>query len=141
MKIALAAVLLVGSELMIRTFQAVQNIDPGFSRPEDVQAVRVSISESQVKAPEAVMRMQEAILRKFQGIAGVLAVAITNAPPMEGGSNNSVFVADHDVSVGNLPPVRRIRHVSPGSVAAVGSALWLAGPSHGMSCTTTRQLP
>ncbi|MFN0102484.1 MAG: ADOP family duplicated permease [Bryobacteraceae bacterium] len=122
-QVALAMVLLVGSGLMFRTFQALRGVDPGFTRPHEVQAVRISIPQSQVKEPERVIRMQEAVLRKFEAIAGVGSVSITNAPPMEGGSSNPVFVADHDYGAGALPPVRRMRNVSPGYLSTVGSRL------------------
>ena len=67
---ALALVLLVGSGLMIRTFQALRHVDPGFSIAQEVQTLRISIPETQVKEPERVMRMEEAILRKDRGAAG-----------------------------------------------------------------------
>ncbi|MEX2661213.1 MAG: ABC transporter permease [Vicinamibacterales bacterium] len=50
-EIALAVVLLVASGLMIRTFQAMQRVDPGFTRPEEVLTMRVSIPNSLVADP------------------------------------------------------------------------------------------
>ena len=43
-QVALALVLLIGSGLMIRTFQALKHVDPGFVRPAEVQTLRISIS-------------------------------------------------------------------------------------------------
>src|ERR1039457_3792262 len=57
-QVALALVLLVGSGLMIRTFQALRNFHPGFTRPEEVQLLRISIPSGEVKEPERVMRME-----------------------------------------------------------------------------------
>ena len=45
-QIALALVLLVSAGLMIRTFQAMRSIHPGFVRPQEVLAARVSIPGS-----------------------------------------------------------------------------------------------
>ena len=42
-EVALAVVLLVGSGLMMRTFQAMRKVDPGFTQPEQVLTLRVSI--------------------------------------------------------------------------------------------------
>ena len=39
-QVALALVLLVGSGLMIRTFQAMRNVDPGFTNPQEVLTLR-----------------------------------------------------------------------------------------------------
>ena len=48
-QVALALVLLISSGLMIRTFQALRNVQPGFTQPEEVQMMRISIPEAQVK--------------------------------------------------------------------------------------------
>jgi hypothetical protein len=42
-QVALALVLLVSSGLMIRTFQALKNVQPGFTQPREVQTLRISI--------------------------------------------------------------------------------------------------
>ena len=44
-EIALAVVLLVGSGLMIRTFQAMRSVDPGFVNPAQVLTMRISIPD------------------------------------------------------------------------------------------------
>ena len=67
-QVALALVLLVSSGLMIRTFQALKNVQPGFARPSEVQTLRISIPSSQVKDPVAVVRMQQSIMEKIGGI-------------------------------------------------------------------------
>lgn len=123
LQVALAMVLLVGSGLMFRTVHALRNVDPGFRRPAEVQFVRVSIPATQIAAPERVMRLQEAILRKFSAVAGVNDVGITTAAPMQGGSANPVYWADRNAAAGELPPVRQARSVSPGYVNAVNSRL------------------
>src|SRR5207244_575307 len=64
-QVALALVLLIGAGLMIRTFQAMRLVQPGFLRPEEVQTLTLSIPQAQGREPEQVMRMQEAILQKI----------------------------------------------------------------------------
>jgi predicted permease len=122
-QIALALVLLVSSGLLIRTFQALRNVDPGFSAPRHVQTIGISIPDTTVKEPEQVVRMQEAILRKIEGLAGVSAVALTDAVPMDGGWSDPVYAADRVYAEGTIPPLRRFRLTSPGYVAAIGSRL------------------
>ncbi len=46
---ALAVVLLIGSGLMIRTFQALRHVQPGFRDPAQVQTLRIYIPGTQVK--------------------------------------------------------------------------------------------
>ncbi len=43
-QLAFALVLLVGSVLMIRTFQQLKHVDPGFVRPSEVETLHIYIS-------------------------------------------------------------------------------------------------
>jgi putative ABC transport system permease protein len=122
-QVALALVLLVGSGLMIRTFQALRHIDPGVSRAREVETLRISIPESQVKEPERAIRMEDDILRKIEAIAGVSAAAITSTALMEGGSNDPVYTEDEAAQAGTVPPIRRYKFVSPGYFSTVGTRL------------------
>ncbi|HXA66532.1 MAG TPA: ABC transporter permease [Bryobacteraceae bacterium] len=67
-QVALALVLLVSSGLMIRTFQALRNVEPGFTHPEQIQTMRISIPFSLVREPERVTRLQNDILDKLAAI-------------------------------------------------------------------------
>jgi putative ABC transport system permease protein len=122
-QVALALVLLVSSGLMIRTFQALRHVEPGFSGAPEVQTVAIAIPATHVRDPELVLRMEEAILRKIEAIGGVSSVAITNALPMGGGSNDPIYAEDREYREGSLPPIRRHKYISPGYVSAVGSRL------------------
>ena len=50
-QVALALVLLVASGLMIRTFAAMRNIEPGFSNPQEILTFRVAIPTAIAKDP------------------------------------------------------------------------------------------
>jgi putative ABC transport system permease protein len=123
-QVGLALVLLVGSGLMIRTFQALRSVQPGFTSPEQVQLLHISISESQVKDPERVMRMQNEMLNKLAAIPGVASVAFASAAPLEGfNSNDLLYAEDKSYAPGQIPPIRRFRFVSPGFWKATGTPL------------------
>lgn len=122
-QVALALVLLVGSGLMIRTFQALRHVDPGFSGAQEVETVRISIPDTQVKEKEAVLRMEEEILRKIEALAGISAVAMTNVLPTEAGPNNPIHVEDQTSREGPIYSIRRYKFLSPGYFAAMGSRL------------------
>src|SRR5256885_400629 len=81
-QVALAVVLLVSSGLMIRTFQALQHVAPGFARPDEVLTFSLSIPTAQVKEPEAAVRMHQAIAEKIAAIPGGTAGGPTRLPPM-----------------------------------------------------------
>jgi putative ABC transport system permease protein len=123
-QVALALVLLIGSGLMIRTFQALRNIQPGFTHPEQIQLLHVVIPEEQVKEPERVMRMQNAMMDKLAAIPGVTSVAFASGAPLEGFNNNDlVYAQDKDYAEGQIPPVRRFRYMTPGFLKVTGTAL------------------
>jgi predicted permease len=125
-QVALALVLLVGSGLMMRTFNALRHVDPGFSGANQIETMRISIPSAQVHYhEERVMRMEEEILRKIEAINGVSAVGMANTIPLEGGSNNSVpvYVEDQRSGEAAAPPIRRYKAISPGYFSAMGSRL------------------
>ena len=49
-------VTLIGSGLMVRTFQAMRQVQPGFTRPEEVLTLRVTIPEALVKEDDAIIQ-------------------------------------------------------------------------------------
>jgi predicted permease len=123
-QVALALVLLIGSGLMIRTFQALRRVQPGFRDAEHVQLMRISIPDAQVKEPARVMRMQNDMLDKLAAIPGVSSVAFVNCPPLEDcNPGELMYVEDRNYAVGQIPPVRRYRFITPGFLQASGTAL------------------
>jgi putative ABC transport system permease protein len=123
-QVGLALVLLIGSALMIRTFQALRNIQPGFTQAEHVQMLRISIPEDQVKDPGEVMRMQQEMIGKLAAIPGVEAVSFGSSGPMEGFNANDVLLNEDKPSApGQVPPIRRYRFVAPGYFKSSGTVL------------------
>jgi predicted permease len=123
-QVALALVLLVGSGLMLRTFQALRNVQPGFTRPEELQMMRVVIPEAEIKEPLRVMRMQNQMLDNLAAIPGVTSVAFSSGAPLEGfNSNDLLYAEDKDYAVGQIPPIRRYRFVTPGFLKTTGTAM------------------
>ena len=123
-QVALALVLLISSGLMIRTFQALREVQPGFSKPQEVQTLSIFIPETQVKNPEQVTHMQEEILDRINSIAGVSSVALMESVPMSGNSSNDpIFAEDHTYAEGQLPAIRRFNFVSPGAFKTMGNSL------------------
>ena len=116
-------VLLVGSGVMLRTFQALRQVDPGYSRPREVETFRVSIPETQVGEAERVIRTEEAILRKIEALPGVSVAGMVDGLPMDRISNYPVYAEDHPVHDGSIPPIRRYKMLSPGYAAAIGNRL------------------
>ncbi len=126
-QVALAFVLLVASGLLIRSFVALRRVHPGFTQPEQVQTVRISIPQAQAPEPENVARMQAAIVENVSRIPGVAAVALADGLPMERDYRNGMLIAvEGKLTPGQLPPNRDVKHISPGLFAVQGTRL-LAG--------------
>jgi predicted permease len=123
-QVALALVLLVSAGLMIRTFQALRRVNPGFTRPSEIQTFSIGIPTAQVKEPEAVVRMHQAIVDKIAAIPGVESVGLTSIVPMtESGWHDPLYAADKTYDAKQIPPLRTYKFVSPGLVHTAGSTL------------------
>ena len=126
-QVALALVLLVTSGLMIRTFRNLHQVDPGFRNAHEVDTLRIGIPDEDVKEPERVMRMEQAMLDNVKAVNGVVSASITSSVPMDGGqSNDPVYAADKSYREGTIAPLRRFKYIAPGYFATLRQRM-LAG--------------
>ena len=122
MQTALAVVLLIGSGLMIRTFQYLRNVQAGFSHPEEVQILHSIIPESVVGQPERVMRLHHEILNRLATLPGVTSVGFADSAPLETflGGSNVLYAEDKTFP---SPPLARMRKIAPGFFKTMGTSL------------------
>ncbi len=126
-EIALAVVLLVASGLMIRTFQAMSKVDPGFTKPEEVLTLRISIPESLVEDPIQTARLHEQIAQRIAQVPGVRSVGVSSSITMDGyDSNDPIFVEDVPTPEGRIPNLRRFKWIGPNYFETMGNRI-LAG--------------
>src|SRR5215469_1021212 len=119
-QVSLALVLLICSGLMIRTFRALTNVNPGFAQPERVQTFRIYIPNTEVKEDERVVSFEQEIQDKIAAIPGVESVAIGTKIPMDnGGWHDPIFVEGRTFAEGELPPLLQFKFMSPGFLNAV----------------------
>ncbi len=121
---ALAVVLLISSGLMIRTFQTLRHVQPGFGDPAKLQTLRVYVPEAEVKEPERVIAMFQEIQRKLSALPGVGSTAFANSVPTDNNSSTDLLYAeDRTYREGQLPPLRRFKFVAPGFFETMGIPL------------------
>jgi len=120
----LAVVLLIGSGLMIRTFQALRQVQPGFQDPAAVQTLRIYIPDAQLMEPLRVIHMEQDIQDRLAAIPGVVSVAYANSVPTDGNNSTDLLYAeDRAYSESQLPPLRRFKFVAPGFFQTMGTPL------------------
>jgi putative ABC transport system permease protein len=123
-QVALALVLLISSGLMIRTFQALKRVQPGFSRPEEVQTLRISIPRSAVPDEVNVVRMEQRLLERLAAIPGVSSAGVTTIVPMSGGGwHDPVFAEDQADTGRQMPALREFKFISPGLLKTMGNTV------------------
>jgi predicted permease len=124
-QVALALILLVSAGLMIRTFQSLRNVDPGFTHPERLQIMRISIPKSLVPEPVRVARIQNDLSDKLAAIPGVTSVAFASEMPMEGIEPDWDIIIPQDKpdATDENQPLRMFKSVSPGFIQTDGTRL------------------
>ncbi|NJD19326.1 MAG: ABC transporter permease, partial [Gemmatimonadetes bacterium] len=126
-QMALALVLLTGSGLMVRSFQALRAVDPGFTAPAELVTFRVTIPAAEEADELAVARMHREILTRVQAVPGVAAAAFSSSVTMDGNdSNDALENADRPVQGDQIPPIRRFKFTGEGYFETMGNRL-LAG--------------
>src|SRR5216684_35355 len=124
-QMAMAVVLLVSAGLMIRTFQALRTVDPGFTNAQRLQLMRISIPDSLVAKPERVTRIQNEIADKLEAIPGVKSAGFVSEMPMEGFDSDwdAIYAQVKTYSDDEIPPLRLYKHISPGFLQTAGTRI------------------
>jgi predicted permease len=124
-QVAMALVLLVSAGLMIRTFEALRTVEPGFTDAQHLQLMRISIPDSLIQEPERVTRIQNAILDKLATIPGMKSAGFASEMPMEGFDSawDQIFAGDKVYEDNSIPPLRLYKYISPGFLQTAGTRL------------------
>lgn len=83
-EVSLALVLLIGAALLIRTFLALREVNPGFD-PHNVLTLEMSLTGDQFKKTAGVARVAHDGRERLNAIPGIEATAFTCCLPLEGG--------------------------------------------------------
>jgi putative ABC transport system permease protein len=97
-EIAIALVLLVGSGLLLRSFEKMRAVDLGF-RPDHVLTASYSLPRQQYPTQSSVDQFNEQLIRRLRQLPGVNSVGLTSFLPAAGSQGSSTFIAE-----GYVPP-------------------------------------
>jgi len=111
--------------LMIRTFQALRTVDPGFTDARHLQVIRISIPNLLIPEAERVARTQNEILDKLSAVPGVNSAGFVSEMPMEGLDSgwDCIFAQDKTYPDDVMPPLRLYKYISPGFLRTAGTRL------------------
>jgi putative ABC transport system permease protein len=130
-QVAVSFVLLVGAGLMVRSFQKLQNENPGF-RTEQLLTMRVTPNFYRYQGRPALDVLWQKVMRKVGEVPGVMAASSTSNAPFDpsgiasGPGNVDFQIEGRPVAPGTLAPTVDLTGVSAGYFSAIGQPL-LAG--------------
>jgi predicted permease len=123
-EVAMALVLLIVSGLMIRTFVAMRQVEPGYTRPEEVQTFRIEIPNALVADPVEMARTHEQIAEQLRAVPGVVSVGLSSSITMDGEDNTNPLNVEHvPAPEGEMPPLRRFKSVAPVYFETMGNPM------------------
>ena len=125
-QVAMATVLLVASGLMIRTFEALRKVQPGFRTERPMQLFRTAFATSSMPDQELVARQLNDIVNRIAAVPGVTSVSYADAAPLQGIPPDWDAVQPEGRNYAGIPPLRRFKYVAPGFFQTLGTRV-LAG--------------
>ena len=119
-QVALALVLLVGSGLMVRSFQRLRSVDPGFNA-EGIMTFRLSPPPTKYEGAEATARFYDQLVERLEAIPGVASASgINNLPLTGGGAILTARIEEFPVEESEFPPSFLARRAMPGYFRTMG---------------------
>ena len=120
-QVAMATVLLVGSGLVLRSFQKLSAVNPGF-RPDGVLTFRIALTEADYPKSEDVARFHYALLDRIRALPGVTAAGATRRLPLAGSvpEIDPLRLEGRVYPPNTLPPIAEMRVATPGYFEAMG---------------------
>jgi putative ABC transport system permease protein len=120
-QVSLALVLLVGSGLMLRSFGALLNVDPGVADPEQVVTFRVTVPENEIGDMAGVARTYEELAARFGELGGVESVGVSSSLTMEGVAYDEPIQLEDEPRRPDEEPIRvRTKNVGGGYFETMG---------------------
>jgi putative ABC transport system permease protein len=120
---ALSLILLAGAGLLMRSFENILKVDPGF-RPDGVLTMRIALPDAEYSKPEQVRGFYSELIGRIQKLPGIRFAGATSAIPL-GGLNGSgtVTVDSQSVPKEDTDPEADQRSVTSGYFQAMGISL------------------
>ncbi len=117
-EIALALILLVGAALLIRTFQGLRSVEPGFDAT-NVLTLKTSLSGGRYDHTAQTARLVHDAVERIEALPGVKAAGLAAVLPLEGGLDLPFVIEGRAPAHGKYEGDEYYRFVSPHYFAAL----------------------
>jgi len=114
-EVALALVLLIGAGLLLKSFQKLQEVSPGF-KPDHLLTMQISLPATKYRDRQQIDGFFQRALEKVRALPGVQSAAVSTTVPMSGVNTAGSFVIEG-------------RTIAPGEMSPWGNR-WFAGANY-----------
>jgi len=121
-QVALALVLLLGAGLMLRSFRALSQLNPGFE-PRGALTASIALPQEKYSEDARVVGFYEELLRRAASLPGVSAAGATTILPLTVQTDNSFQIEGKATPADASAPNAQFRMVTPGYFRAMGTPL------------------
>jgi putative ABC transport system permease protein len=90
---ALALLLLIGSALLVQSFQKLRNVDPGYET-KDIYTFQFAPDQPNLRDGPSLGRMHLNFMDRLRALPGVTAVGVVNNLPLDEGTGSGRFLTD-----------------------------------------------
>jgi putative ABC transport system permease protein len=109
-EVALAVIVLVGAGLLVRSFQKLLQVDPGF-RADQLLSLKIELSHSRYQSSEQVRDFYQRLTPRIQALPGVEQAALIDRLPFAPSFHISRFVAEGQQPEPGNQPITQMRGV------------------------------
>jgi putative ABC transport system permease protein len=121
-EIALCVALLIGTGLLLRSFDQLRRLDPGF-QPERVVTMRLRLPDARYRDRQQVLTVLDNVLARVSALPGVESAALTTGVPLGRSSLTRSTLPGLEASTPDRAPVALTQSVSEGYHRTFGIAL------------------
>lgn len=103
-EVAAALVLLVGAGLLLKSFQKLQEVNPGF-KPDHLLTMQIALPATRYKDPQQIDSFFQQALEKIKALPAIESAGVSTSLPMSGsGSSGSFSIEGRTVAPGEMSP-------------------------------------
>ncbi|HKR12262.1 MAG TPA: ABC transporter permease [Pyrinomonadaceae bacterium] len=121
-QLAFSLVLLIGAGLVLKSFQKLLSVDPGF-KTEGVMTMMLPVSSKKYTSNGQALQFYRKLLDEVRALPGVKGAAVTAHIPLGGTGAWDGFVVEGKEPQGDEIPQAEITVISPGYFQALGMPL------------------